>query len=199
MTHETARCSDFKYRLTPHFVVLLRISLRMTKNGRDATELMREMIADAFRSWDESMPEEDYDIQLYDTLTRRFFDGFQQHVSQSTSVHDARVDENLFRNNQLFAGSSADVDKLPLTVASDEHANVLKAIAGLPEMFRSVMILSYVNGLSNKEIADLTGVHPYAIESLIDRGSGLLSEELLKLMVDNADYAMLADRAAKSA
>ena len=49
------------------------------------------------------------------------------------------------------------------------------------------MILSYLEGFSNREIADLAGVQPQAIESLLNRGRGLLREELFAHLMDEDD------------
>jgi len=200
MTTESVTSTDFMYRIAPHFVVLLRISLRLTGNGRDATELMRDVIAEASQLFDETMSEDDYEIRLYDILKRQFFNGFQEHVRQIGSAHDDRIDERLVRNYQFYIASSVKANMALLqAVASDKHVNLLEAIVGLPEMFQSVMILSFVNGLSTKEVADLAGVHPYTIESLIDRGSGLLGEELFKLTIGYCESETISNRAAKSA
>lgn len=52
-------------------------------------------------------------------------------------------------------------------------------MASLPAVFRSAMILSYLEGFSNAEIAHLAGVEPHAIESLLVRGRELMQEEFI--------------------
>ncbi len=41
MKGDSARRSDFKDKIMPHLEANLQFSLRLTKNGRDATRLMR--------------------------------------------------------------------------------------------------------------------------------------------------------------
>ena len=46
---ESAKRLDFKDKILPHLEVLLQFSLWLTKNGRDATRLMCEAMAEAYR------------------------------------------------------------------------------------------------------------------------------------------------------
>ena len=55
----------------------------------------------------------------------------------------------------------------------------LEAIARLPAVYRSAMILSNLEGFSTDEIARLAGVGPPAIDSLLVRGREIVREELL--------------------
>ncbi len=197
---ESARGPDFKNRVSPHLGSLLQISLGLTKNGRDATRLMREAIVEASRSWDESMPEESCDIRLYDILTRRYFNGFQP-LSRSIASHGYDVvDDHLVLNSRPVPASTIESRRnSSMAAESNDQVNFVKAITGLPEMFRPAMILSYLEGFSNMEIAGLAGVKPHAIESLLDRGCGLLQTELYALLMGNPGFTAVNDREAKSA
>jgi hypothetical protein len=67
------------------------------------------------------------------------------------------------------------------------------------------MILSYLEGFSNKEIGDLAGVQPQAIESLLNRGRGLfgirglIREEIFTHLMDSDCLDSVSYRAAVSA
>lgn len=63
----------------------------------------------------------------------------------------------------------------------------LKAIARLPAVFRSAMILSYLEGFTTEEIARLAGVQPHAIKSLLVRGRELMQEEFLAYVKKEAN------------
>jgi DNA-directed RNA polymerase specialized sigma24 family protein len=80
MMSEGEKRLDFKDRVSPYLEVLLQFSLWLTKNGRDAAQLMREAMAEAYRSWDVLMPDECCKMWLHKILSRRFFDGFHQHM-----------------------------------------------------------------------------------------------------------------------
>ena len=196
---ESAKRSDFKDKILPHLEVLLQFSLCLTKNGLDAAKLMREAMAEAYRTWDESMSEEGCDIRLHNILTQHFFNGFQQRSHTLTPILDDSVDDNLAKNNRLFPSTTTNVrHKSFLTGESDEDVNYFRAIAGLPAVFRPAMILSYLEGFSNKEIANLAGVQPHVIESLLNRGRQLLREEFFAHLMGGDSLDTFSDRAVAS-
>jgi len=193
MSGRTKR-EDFKDRVFPHLEILLQFSLWLTKNGRDAAKLMREAMAEAYQSWDDPMPEASCKIWLHKILTRRFFDSFQHHSRPLVPICSDNVDESLIKNNRLFSVTATNArSQSSPTDESDEDVSYFKAIAGLPKVFRSAVILSYLEGFSNREIADLTGVQPHAIESLLNRGRGHLREELFAHLMGRDSFEMVAD------
>jgi DNA-directed RNA polymerase specialized sigma24 family protein len=56
------------------------------------------------------------------------------------------------------------------------------------------MILSYLEGFTNDEIADLAKVRPQAVESLLNRGRELLREELFAHLMGHESFGAFEDR-----
>ena len=176
---ENAKKSDFKDRILPHLEGLLQFSLWLAKDGRGAIRLMQEALAEAFQSWDDSTSEESCDIQLHHILTRRFLNGGQQGEHSLTPVFSDTGDESAGENDRYASLAITNARQQSwLTGESDEDVNYFVAFAGLPPAFRSAMILSYLEGFSSMEIANLAGVQPPAVESLLNRGHKFLREEL---------------------
>lgn len=200
MMNDRTNRLDFKVKMSPHLEVLMRLSLSLTGNGRDAIRLMREGMAEVSTGGDEWMSLEGRDVRLYEILTRRFFNGFQQHSRPLMAVTHERVDERLIENNRLFPATSTNAgQKSTLTGESDEHITYFRGIVGLPAVFRSAMILSYIEGFSNEEIAGMAGVQAHTIESLLIRGCGLLREELFELLTGTRSFDTQEDSEAQSA
>jgi hypothetical protein len=180
--------------------VLFQISLRLTRNGRDAIRLVREAIEMARDAWDESLPIDYCDVRLYDILTRRFFSGFQPLPRSVTPKPGDNCDDCLRRNDRPNAPSTIDVQPaLLLTHNADNFLFFVDAIDRLPSTFRSIVLLSFVEGFSTLEIADMSGIPPESIESLLDRGSELLGEELCVLLLNNRKQDLRQNQPAKSA
>ncbi len=193
---ENAKRSDFKDRMLPHLESLLQLSLWLTKDGRDAVSLMREAMAETYGSWDESTSDEPCDVHLRYILTRRFIQGSQQDASQLGLNSDGyNVDESLGQKDHLGSTTITARQQSWLTGESNEDVDYFVAFASLPAAFRSVMILSYLEGFTNKEIADLAGVQPLAVESLLDRGQRFLREELFAHLMGSDDLDAVADQA----
>jgi len=200
MTSDSTRRSDFKNKMSRHVVFFLQFSLWLTKNGRDAVELMREAMAEAYRSWDESMPEESRRIWLHNIFTRRFIVNIQPPARPQVANCSDTAGEHLVRNNQLSPGTTTNARQQSWQIgASDDDVNYFEAFAGLPAVCRSAMILSYLEGFSNAEIADLAHVRPPAVESILHRGRTFIREELFAHLMGDDCIDAVADREAESA
>ena len=72
------------------------------------------------------------------------------------------------------------LDELAELGADSEDLGVLDALMALPEKFRLVLTLHYVEGYSTAEIAAMTGRTPSAIKMRLKKGRELLETELGK-------------------
>lgn len=75
---------------------------------------------------------------------------------------------------------SVSMDELTELGATDEHALVLDALMALPEKFRLVLTLHYVEGYSTSEIAGMIGRTPSAVKMRLQKGRRLLEDTLGK-------------------
>ena len=188
MMNNNEKRLDFKEKILSDFEVLLKFSLWLTKNGRDASELMREAMAEAFRIWEEWTPKESRKIWMHKILTKRFFNGFQQKSRLQSPVAD-NMDDRLIKGDRLFPEATINSRQPSFLFGdSNEDLDYFKAIASLPAVFRSAMILSCLEGFSNREIAELAGVESQAVESLLNRGRKFLREELFVPLMGKKDF-----------
>jgi len=189
----------FKTEVLPDLEILLQFSLWLTKNGGDASSLMRDALKEAFESWEKWTLEESRRIWIHKILTRRFFNGFQQ-AQKSQAPIAVNVDDRLIKNNRLFP-DTAIIFRQPsfLSGESNEDLDYFKAIACLPAVYRSAMILSCLEGFSNREIAELAGVEPQKVETLLNRGRTFLREELYAHLMGKEEFKEKSDQESASA
>lgn len=76
------------------------------------------------------------------------------------------------------AGGGASPDAEAKLVAGAESKRVRRALDALPEAFREVLVLREIEGLSYKEIADVTGVPMGTVMSSLSRARQKLREQL---------------------
>jgi DNA-directed RNA polymerase specialized sigma24 family protein len=189
MKHENRKAVDFKDKILPNFEFFLQFSLLLVKNGRDAARLMREAMAEAYQLWDESVTNENSKMWVHEILTRRFFDGFERSNCRLVTIIEDDADENFCRNNMLFYSTTIDASRHQTRIGeSREDIDFGKIMTGLPEKFRSAMILSYLEGFSNAELANLADVSPGAVELLIHRGNEFMSGELFANLMENIGF-----------
>jgi DNA-directed RNA polymerase specialized sigma24 family protein len=189
MSGDNISSLDFGEKVLPDIESLLQISLALTENGRDAVELMREAMAEAYHSWRSQIPETDRKRWLCNILISTFFSSFQQHGHKRISIIDIKNDDCPAERDRFHdASTPAALQWRSLPHQRDDDLSYLGAIADLPSLFRSAMILSYLEGFSSREIADLAGMEQHAVESLLDRGHGLLREELFEHLMNFGQF-----------
>ena len=181
------------------FDALLQFSLALTGNGQDAIVLLRDAMAEAYRSGNESIPEGSSKTGMCNILNQWLFNDFRRQAGWLDSDSGDNVDGNPVRNERLFPAAEFVAHQNSFrTDDREKDTRYFQTIAGLPALFRSAMILSYLEEFSIKEIADLAGIQPQAVESLLNRGRELLQEELFSYMIGNNNFDTTTDRTAAS-
>ncbi|MFW9875153.1 MAG: RNA polymerase sigma factor [Candidatus Thorarchaeota archaeon] len=69
----------------------------------------------------------------------------------------------------------------------DLNRVVMATIAQLPPAYRTAVTLCHLDGLSYREIAEMTGMPDGTVKSYISRGRNLLREQLITLVPDIAE------------
>ena len=72
------------------------------------------------------------------------------------------------------------LDELPEGACDAEESGILEALASLPERFKLVLLLHYVEGYRVEEIAPIIGRTPSAVKMRLQKGRRLLEEAYRK-------------------
>jgi hypothetical protein len=84
---------------------------------------------------------------------------------------------------------------LRLTKSGQEAVRLMQeAIGRLPMEYRLVLILSYLEGFPQEEIADLAGVEPQAVAAMLQRGRELIQSESVECAPQCGTPSMTAVR-----
>ncbi|HIQ87522.1 MAG TPA: RNA polymerase sigma factor, partial [Candidatus Scatomorpha gallistercoris] len=137
---------------------LFRLCLVMLKNTHDA----EDTVQDTLLSYLQHAPE---------------FESRESERSWLLTVAANRCRDSLRRAKRH---PSVSMDELTELGATDEHALVLDALMALPEKFRLVLTLHYVEGYSTSEIAGMIGRTPSAVKMRLQKGRRLLEDTLGK-------------------
>ena len=164
----TNRKEDFHRLAFAHFRELRRVALRVCQDRETADDLVQETYLRAWRSFDKFEPGTNCRAWLF----RIFF-----------YVH-SEYRRNQARQPLLF---SLDYVKepthpSPANTPSDVTLEEIKlAFAELPEPFRIALLLSEVEGLRYREIADALDIPIGTVMSRLSRGRQLLRARLAAL------------------
>jgi RNA polymerase sigma-70 factor (ECF subfamily) len=157
---------------------LLGIARRLTRNREDAEDLAAEAIAKAWLHRTTLRERERFSGWIVRILTnlflsRRRFEASHPHETLSDEEEDFSLFERLHQPFLLWWGTP-EREFLDRLLRED----LVRAIDGLSEPFRIVVVLADVEGLAYAEIAQSLGVPVGTIRSRLARGRALLQKAL---------------------
>jgi RNA polymerase sigma-70 factor (ECF subfamily) len=177
------RRKAFDTAALPHMDALYRTALRMTKNVNDAEDLVQETFVKAYRFWEKFEPGSNARAWLFKIMTNVFINEYRSKSRSPMAVNVDELDDN-FLYGQLATTSPGDNPEKQL-FAKIFDDDVKKAIENLPEDFRLVVVLSFIEGFSYQEIAEIADLQLGTVKSRLHRGRKLLQKELLDYAVKN--------------
>ncbi len=174
---------EFEVQALPHMDALYRTALRMTKNEKDAEDLVQEAFVKAYRFWDKFDTGTNCRAWLFKIMTNIFINDYRSKSRSPMAVNMDDIDDN-FLYGQLAVGSKeSNPEKDLFNKIFDD--DVKKAIETLPDDFRLVVVLSFLEGFSYQEIADITDLQLGTVKSRLHRGRKLLQKELFEYAIKN--------------
>ncbi|MDD4051394.1 MAG: RNA polymerase sigma factor [candidate division Zixibacteria bacterium] len=176
MRPRTLRRMCFEAEAFPHLDALSRTAFWLTGNKPEADGLVCETFATAYRLWDITVSKIDFKTWLFKILTRLFCGSCRNHTRRSDFIESSDGDE-------VFPGvesmSAEALDDLGQRLLDEKmNGNVRAAITGLPADVRVVVILSFLEEFSYREIADIAGIDLDDVRSWLYRGRKLMQKGL---------------------
>jgi len=171
----------FEREALVHLDALMRTARRMTKSETDAEDLVQETMLKAYRFFDKFEEGTNCKAWLFKIMTNIFINNYRSRSKAPQSIAVEDVDDG-FLYGQLAKNPSVENPETEFfsKIFDDD---VKGAIGDLPEDFRIVVVLSFLEGFSYQEIADITGLQIGTVKSRLHRGRKLLQKALL-------DYAL---------
>lgn len=172
-----AEPTEFEVDVMSHMDALYAMACRMTRNPVDAEDLVQDSLVRAMRGRESFSEGTNLKAWLFKILTNTFINKYRRgslerevlRGPQSKPLTDGWVSVATMR--QMF--DSENQALRPMV-----EREVLKALDGLPEEFRMVVLLSDVEDLSYKEIAEVVGCPIGTVMSRLHRGRRMLQESL---------------------
>jgi RNA polymerase sigma-70 factor (ECF subfamily) len=174
---------SFEAEALQHMEALYRTALRMTKNESDAEDLVQEAYVKAYRFWDHFETGSNCRAWLFKIMTNIFINEYRSKARSPMSVNVDELDDN-FLFGQLAADKTTKNPEQELfsRVIDDD---VKKAIESLPDDFRLVVVLAFLEGFSYQEIADIMDLQLGTVKSRLHRGRKLLQKALWDYAIKN--------------
>jgi len=180
---QRAKRAEFERQALVHVDALYGAAYRLTRNARDAEDLVQDSLLLAYRFWDSFQQDSNCKAWLLRIVTNTFINEYQRR-KRSREVLDAASAEQEATDGVLVHAETSDRvsperNLLDRSVSDD----VQRALDALPDDFRTAVVLCDVQGLSYKEIADIMQTPVGTVMSRLFRGRKLLAAALREFAV----------------
>jgi RNA polymerase sigma-70 factor, ECF subfamily len=168
---------DFEREALPHLGALYAAAVRMTRNEKDAEDLVQDTLLRAYRFFDTFQPGTNCKAWLFRILSNAFCNHYRERGREHVVLAEA---ESSSANLERFAAGSEAVGRDVETALLGKmvSADVEKALAALPSDFRMAVILADLEDFSYREIAEIMDCPAGTVMSRLFRGRKILQSLL---------------------
>src|SRR5438034_5276783 len=179
---------EFESLSLDHLDALFSAGLRLTRNERDAEDLVQDTFLRAFRFFDKFERGTNIKAWLFKILTNTFINRYRRKVKERSVVEGS---EREAVHERFVSRDATDFAANPEQYFFDRllSDDVLRAIDALPIDFRLVVILADLQEFSYKEIAEILDCPVGTVMSRLYRGRKLLQKNLLGYAVETGVVA----------
>ena len=173
---------EFESLALRHIDPLYSAALRLTKNDRDAEDLVQDTFLRAYRIFDKFERGTNIKAWLFKILTNTFINRYRRVVKERNIVEGS---EREAVHERFISREASDSAANPEQWFFDRllSDDVLQAVDSLPIDFRLVVILADLQEFSYKETAEILDVPVGTVMSRLYRGRRLLQKALAKYAV----------------
>ncbi len=169
--------SGFEASTLPHLDELYGTALRLTRNERDAEDLVQDTYLKAFKAFHQFKPGTNCRAWLFKILTNTFINAYRRRMKERDIL---QRQESGALQNSLVCRDSVERYSNPerQTVYNGLSDDVSRALESVPTEFLVAVILSDLRGFSYKEIADMMKTPIGTVMSRLFRGRRMLRKSL---------------------
>jgi RNA polymerase sigma-70 factor (ECF subfamily) len=167
---------EFEAQTLPHLDSLYGTALRLTRNERDAEDLVQDALLKAFRFFHRFERGTNIKAWLFKILTNTFINKYRKRQREREVIEEVLADDGVVLVSAETARESADPEGSFLSrMLSDD---VRRALEAVPADFRLAVILADLEDFSYKEIADIMECPVGTVMSRLYRGRRMLQRTL---------------------
>lgn len=168
---------EFEELALQHLDAMYSAALRLTKNERDAEDLVQDTYLRAYRFFDKFERGTNIKAWLFKILTNTFINRYRRRVKERAVVEGSERDTV---HERFISRDATDYAANPEQYFFDRLVSddILGAVDQLPLDFRLVVVLADLQEFSYKEIAEILGCPVGTVMSRLYRGRKLLQKML---------------------
>jgi len=174
------RKEEFETLLKDTYKGAYRVAIGMTRNEQDAEDLVQETFLRAYTYFSQFRKGTNFRAWLYKILTNTYINKYRKKSREGDSVSLETLDTAY--DSMLHSDQFTNTFRTPSSFLDSGFGDdVRKALAELPEEYRSAVLLADVEGLSYDEISIVLDCPKGTVRSRISRGRKQLQVKLYKV------------------
>lgn len=188
---------DFEAYLTPLLGAAYRTALHMTRGRDDAEDLVQEAALQAFRAFHTFEAGTNFKAWFFRILTNLFINKYRKQqrepaIDQMPPLDEAPALYLYKRTRELGLHGGWNSDPAALVIDKLGADSVARAIEALPEEYRIVCALYFMEEFSYQEIAAIVNCPVGTVRSRLHRGRRMLQQALWQVAEDQGIIAELS-------
>jgi RNA polymerase sigma-70 factor (ECF subfamily) len=182
--------SEFERELAPHLARAYATAMRLTRNSADAEDLVQDAALLAYRGFKTFERGTNFGAWFLRILMNAFLSAKRKHRAEDHAVALDDVQSAYIQrraHEMVTAAPEAALtsgDVVRSVIGKLESEQVEAAIDALPDEFRAVATLYFLQDLPYKEIADMLRIPVGTVRSRLHRGRALLQRRLWEIAMD---------------
>jgi len=187
--------TEFEKLLEPVLQLAYGVAYRLTRSPADAEDLVQDSALQAFKFFGQFTPGTNFKAWLLRIMTRLYYADYRKRKRQPARIalEDA---EPLFLNLHVHAAGLAELGADPARLVFERlgEAEIAEAMAALPDEFRLVCTLYFMQDASYQEIADILECPVGTVRSRLHRGRHMLQKAVWHLAEERGIIESLRER-----
>jgi RNA polymerase sigma factor (sigma-70 family) len=174
--HEIHANPTFEEVVLPHLDSAYNLARWLTRNDQDAEDIVQEAYLRAFR----------YFPSFHGGEARAWLMRIVRNTCYTWMDATRALRNSVEFDENVLPSDGREPDPEQALLRNDNAGMVRRALRDLPENFREVLVLRELEGMSYREIAEITGIPAGTVMSSLSRGRGRLRQALVELMSRDA-------------
>jgi RNA polymerase sigma-70 factor (ECF subfamily) len=167
---------DFERSALSYLDSLYRTALRMTRNEKDAEDLVQEVYLKAFGASNTFEPGSNMRAWLFRIMSNTFLTEIRRRKDEPKKME---LGEALpFIEDRRSEAGHSNLSEMGERLASLRDPDLLEAVEDLSEEYRMTLLLAVVEEFSYKDVAHITGVPIGTVMSRLHRAKKILRDKL---------------------
>ncbi len=162
--------SAFSYLVSIHQKLVLHIVRRMVTNDEVAADICQDVFVKVYQKLGEFRGH----AKLSTWIAQIAYHHGINYLRKKKQLMEVSVDESIAVERQVSAVHYEE----PVTMDEDVRRLLLQKVEELPQQYRVVLTLFYLEEFSYKEIEEVTGMPEGTVKSYLSRAKSMLREKL---------------------